>query len=146
MKRNALGLIAVAAIVAVSPVHAACEFRAITNVAFGTYNVFSGTDDDNNGSVRIRCNPSDTYTLKFSTGTSGSFSPRQLASGVNRLNYNLYMDAARTQIWGDGSSGTSFVTNTHSGAVTYTIYGRVPSGQDPNTGTYSDTITMTLEY
>jgi len=67
------------------------------------------------------------------------------------MQYNLYTSAARTQIWGDATGGTAkvsdsqllvFGTSQHS----YTTYGRIPALQDLAPGTYTDTITVTLNY
>ena len=32
-------------------------------------------------------------------------------------NYNLYRDAARTQVWGNASSGTTVITGTAQGRI-----------------------------
>ena len=124
-----------------------CIFNSTSDVAFGVYDVFSSLDTDSTGSVRIRCNPIVPYTVKLSAGTAGSFMPRRLANGTAQLEYNLYLDSAHTQVWGDGSSGTSFLSAAaHNGNRTYTIYGRIPNGQDPTVGSYVDAIIATLDF
>ena len=86
---------------------------------------------------------------------SGSYSPRQMAFGSARLNYNLYRDAARTLIWGNGLSGTSVATASFTvgpgvGNGTRTaqlpVYGRVPPQQVVGMGAYSDTIVVTVTF
>jgi spore coat protein U-like protein len=65
------------------------------------------------------------------------------------VNYNVFIDAARTQIWGDGSAGTSFYAFTNFfGTFTYSgsAYGTVPGAQDLAPGTYNDVFTATLSY
>lgn len=47
------------------------------------------------------------YVVTLSTGISGTYAARTMVSGPNTLTYNMYVDTARTQIWGDGSPGTS---------------------------------------
>jgi spore coat protein U-like protein len=74
-----------------------------------------------------------------------------LASGPGTLNYNLYASAAYSNIWGDGSGATSVVSDSKFIAVgttttDYTVYGRIPAGQDAAAGTYVDTIVVTLNY
>jgi spore coat protein U-like protein len=83
----------------------------------------------------------------LSTGSSGSYAARTLRSGAFELPYNLYLDAARTQVWGDGSAGT-FTDSPNPGNVTRTIpvYGRIPPLQDAAAGTYSDTIVVTFVF
>ena len=46
--------------------------------------------------------------LTFSRGTNAaSYFPRYMASGGNLLGYNIYDDAANTNVLGDGSGGTT---------------------------------------
>jgi spore coat protein U-like protein len=76
-----------------------------------------------------------------------------MLSGTNRLNYNLYYDAAFTQIRGDGTGGTqtggaslTVSSGARTASTTSVIYGRIPAAQSPNPGTYSDTILVTINY
>jgi spore coat protein U-like protein len=69
--------------------------------------------------------------------------------GAAALSYNFYTTGAFTQIWGDGTAGTAqqtFSTNIQLGNVNFTVYGRVPTGQFAATGTYADSITVTVTY
>ena len=76
-----------------------------------------------------------------------------MLSGTNKLNYNLFYDAAYTQIRGDGTGGSttggaSFTLTKAdpTQSTTSTIYGRIPSGQDVAAGSYTDTIIVTVTY
>jgi spore coat protein U-like protein len=68
---------------------------------------------------------------------------------ANSLGYNLYLDAARILVWGDGTGGTS-----RHGPVapqlgvpnTLTIYGRIPARQTSPVGAYTDTVTATINF
>ena len=61
---------------------------------------------------------------------------------ADKLTYQLYQDAAMTIIWGDKTSGTaSFTIN---GNGNFTVYGQIPAGQDVNIGSYSDTVSGTV--
>ncbi len=65
------------------------------------------------------------------------------------LNYNLYLDAARTTIWGDGTGGTQVYSNANppnNTNVTVTIYGRIPASQDVSAGSYTNTVTATINF
>ena len=151
----ALGLacLPVAAIAAVS-----CTVSAV-GVAFGTYNPLSATPTYANGSVQATCtltgttSTTVTLTSSYSAGASGNFGLRTMLSGANTLGYNLYYDAAYTQVRGDGTGGSqtggatlnltrTSPTQTASG----TIYGRIPAGQDVAAGSYADTIVVTVTY
>ena len=116
----------------------------ITNVAFGSYDVFVKTNTTSTGSVQVSCNQILSYTVSMSAG-SGTLTSRVMKSGSYQLDYNLYTNATYTTIWGDGTSGTSTVSATAIGA-TYTVYGQIPALQNVPVGSYSDTITVTVTY
>jgi len=120
-----------------------CNVSAI-GVAFGTYNVFSSTPTDITGSVTVTCNRTTPFTIALSTG-SGTYSSRSLKSGTNILSYNLFTDATRLTIWGDGSSGTQTVSGSSTNA-TFTVYGRIAARQNAKIGSYTDTVTVTVTY
>jgi spore coat protein U-like protein len=133
-----------------SDAHAqACTISA-TSVNFGSYNVFNGSPTDSTGTVTYRCNGSaHNITVGLTQGASASFNQRQMQKGSESLTYNLFVDASRTNIWGDGTSGTSVYSisnppnNTN---VNLTVYGRVTAGQDVSAGTFSDTVTAVINF
>lgn len=63
-------------------------------------------------------------------------------SGHNTLNYSLYTDPRRTNVWGN-TIGTNTVTGI---AQDYTVYGRIPPQTIFGPGPYSDTIVVTLTF
>ena len=131
-----------------SPAEAACTITT-TSVAFGSYDVFSATPVDSTGTVSFQCFINFNVTVALSRGASTTFTPRTMKKGSEALSYNLYQDAARTAIWGDGTGGTTVYSNTFPPilqTVTLTIYGRIPPGQDISAGTYTDTIIATVNF
>ena len=132
-----------------SPAIAACTIST-TSVGFGAYHVFSPTPLDTTGSVTYRCGSQDTnIRITLDRGGASSFNPRRMLQGTQPLNYNLFLDAARTIIWGDGTGGTQFYGNSNppnNQNVTVTIFGRIPSGQDVSSGSYTNTITATVNF
>jgi spore coat protein U-like protein len=136
-------------------VFAACSISA-TTAAFGNYSPFSATPLDTTGTITVRCtNPARVrYRITLSTGGSGSYATRKMAHSTVTLNYNLYTNAARSLIWGDGTGGTSYINVPAPGVrcntspyCRHTLYGRIPTGQTTSvTGSYTDTITATLTY
>jgi len=137
----AAGLIAFA-----SGAHAACTIFSAVGPAFGTYDTLSTAPLDAVGTIAYQCSPPKP-TVQISTGSSGTYSARTMRSGAATLRYNLYLDAARTMIWGDGSAGT-FTDSPNPGNVTRSIpiYGRVPANQDAASGSYSDTILVSFVF
>ncbi len=146
-----------AVVLALFPWHAswaACGISA-QPTSFGNYSPLSVTPLNAAGQVTVNCSflisLLTTYTIKLSTGGSGTYSPRRMQSGANTLSYNLYLDALRALTWGNGSAGTSFVSNTQLIGVlgfsqSYPVYGRIPAQQNVAPGVYSDTIVVTLDY
>lgn len=146
---------------------ASCTVSSI-GVAFGVYDPLATAPNDATGTVTVTC----VWTSAGGPGTqrvrpvialSAGLSPSTYAQRVlrtlagDRLNYNLYRNTARTQIFGNGSSGT--VTAPTSPATlslppsgtprtgTRAIYGRMPALQSTAVpGSYSDTITVTVTF
>lgn len=140
---GALGLMA-------SPARAACQVGSVSALAFGSYNVLSPTSKTATGSFSVsNCSAGGrTYTATFSAG-NGTLTARLLKSGANTLGYNVYKDAAYTQILGSGSGGTVTIVNTNTGSgagPTHTLYGRIPASQDVPAGSYTDSLTITLTF
>jgi spore coat protein U-like protein len=127
-----------------------CSITAVSAFSFGTYDVFSLIDTTGTASFSVSgcINGGRTYVATLSTGSANVYSPRQMSSGSNRLDYNLYTDLTYTTIWGSGSGGTSSVSSTNNGASTTThfIYGKMIAGQDAAVGTYSDSIIITITF
>jgi spore coat protein U-like protein len=129
-----------------------------TGVNFGAYNPLNATADAATGTWSVVCTATGsgsatvTGTLSLSTGGSGTYSSRRMRSGVNALNYNIYLTPSYTQIFGDGSAGT--FAPSQSGTVVAgqvyevngSMYGLLPAGQDVAPGAYSDTIVVTVVY
>jgi spore coat protein U-like protein len=73
-----------------------------------------------------------------------------MVSGADQLFYNLYLDAARTIIWGDGTGGTQsfFIGNPQGNNqdLSVPMFGRIPASQNVKVGAYTDTVTVTLSF
>ena len=129
----------------VSEASAQCSISA-TAVSFGTYNVFATGNIDSIATVTVRCNNPRTVQVQLGRGQfAPSFSPRQMNLSGERLNYNLYFDSTRTQIWGDGTSGTVIWSAgvTAAADVSRTVYGRLFALQNVTVGAYADTVIVT---
>lgn len=131
---------------------ATCSITNAAGIAFGLYDVFSPFPVDSTGSVTYRCSgvtQNDLIYIHLSRGGSPSYLPRRLSNAGGPLSYNLFMDAARTQVWGDGSGGTVAygpVQPADGVDVTLSVFGRIPAGQSVAVGTYVDTIVVTVLY
>lgn len=164
MRRVWLLLLAVAALCgvgAITPAEAACHQNSVcictvsaSGVNFGNYNPVDPTNLDSAGAIEVYCTQSQPRPLSFdinlSTGGSGSYAVRTMTGPGSQLQYNLYHDAARAMIWGNGTGGSTDVTLSYNGQrivdETVSVYGRVFSGQSPPPGAYADTIIVTVVY
>jgi spore coat protein U-like protein len=129
---------------------ASCSFMSVSPMNFGPYDVFNPSPTDSVSNISYSCNGGATLTIGLSAGATGTFGQRRLVrAGTFTMNYNLYMDAGHTAIWGDGTGGSmvSGPTMPADGVVVMVpIFGRIPAGQDVGLGTYTDTITVTLNF
>ena len=138
-----------------------CTASAST-INFGSFDVLGGATLPGTGTLTVICvhNKNTTVTVTY-TAKLDIAPARQLAppSGTDRVSYQLYTDSARTQVWGDGSSGTFTITGTVTinGATSVTdpmvknFYGLItPGGQDVSAASptpptiYSQTLTITV--
>ena len=142
--------------------HAAADCSVSTiGVSFGTYDPVSAAPDDVAGSVTVICTHVSGgasklgYTVALSTGGSGSYAPRRLSAGSLRLNYNLFTDLARSQVWGNALAGTAVASGSFTigpgvgngrREVVHPVYGRIPAQQDVLPGNYADAIVVTLTF
>ncbi len=69
MSRFGRSILACALLLAASiPCRAACTATA-TSVVFNTYDVFNTLNNDITGTITVRCNPSQAYTLSLEHGS-----------------------------------------------------------------------------
>jgi spore coat protein U-like protein len=123
-----------------------------TPVVFGIYNVFTAAPLDTVGTVTYECNGGAKHVVvSISRGQGSTFAQRAMRKfgGTDRLYYNLFLDASRTAVWGDGSPGTQV----HSGGnppnkqvVAVPVYGRIPPAQDISAGVYFDAVAVEINF
>lgn len=131
---------------------AACVVTA-PSLSFGFYDGLSGAPATTSANAVVTCTDSPPPTVTMELGpsaVSGGFFPRQMRhdTGTDRLAYNFYADPGGAAVWGDGSGGT--VTQSQrvlrNKPWSVTIYGRIAPGQDVAAGSYSDTLTITINF
>ncbi len=124
---------------------AACTVSA-TSAAFGTIDPLVNTETLSTATVSVSCPESTSYTVALGPG-NGTIENRLMVSGTHELSYNLYTDASRSIIWGDGTGGSSTVSGTaDSSGTDHTVYGHVPWQPSAVPGTYSDSIVVTATF
>lgn len=100
--------------------------------------------------LSVSCTNTTPYTVALNAGLNAggnsNFGGRAMKSGSHNLPYQLYLDAARSKIWGNGSSSELHSGTGTGGAQSLTIYGRLPSLAGAVPGSYADTVTVTISY
>jgi spore coat protein U-like protein len=120
-----------------------------TSLAFGAYDTFAGFPADATGEITVTCQGAGAahaprIRLDRDGPSRGSLAPRRMraARGTASLAYELYRNAARTEVWGDGTGSTLTVE----GMGRHVVYGRIPPLQSVPPGEYADTVTVTVDW
>lgn len=149
----ALAVLLVAA--AVRPALAQSCNTSATPMTFGSYNPITSATTDTTATINVTCSTTVgllvNYTIQLYAGGGGSFAARSMAGGTPRLGYQIYNDSGRSQVWGDGTAGTTYVSDgfllTVGGSnKNYTAYGRLPAHEQSPPGAYTDAVTVLLSY
>lgn len=116
---------------------------SVSGMNFGTY--YPTASSDSSGIIDVNCTSGESPFVSLDAGNNGTFFPRGMsnAPGDSLLEYNLYLDPARTIVWGDGSVASITVSN---GIDPLTVYGRIPAGQAVAEGAYYDAIGVIVEW
>jgi spore coat protein U-like protein len=116
-----------------------------------TFNTFGGlaTNNDATTNIQVNCSTGTPYTIGLSAGSGAGATVtarRMTGAGGATINYALFRDAGRTQNWGN-TAGTDTASGTGSGAAqNIAVFGRIPVQTTPAAGTYTDTVTISLNY
>jgi spore coat protein U-like protein len=132
-------------------VQAECNVSTVA-VDFGTYDpvgAHAAAPRDATGTVNVYCTSGTSVTVSLGNGQNFAGGFRRMAGPpTSFLNYLLYRNAGRTNIW---TTAPNTVTGTSTSHLTpinggMTVYGRIPGGQDPIVGTHADTVLATVNY
>ena len=132
-------------------VSSACNVSGST-LAFGSaINPIGAGPVNGTSTLTIECTATTAYTVALSAGSNAgvaaNFSARRMVNGAYTLGYQLYVDAARTAVWGNSTGGSTVYSGTGTGGIqSVTIYGQVPSLTGAVPGAYTDTVTVTVTY
>lgn len=159
--RQGLMAFAAAAMLAATPAHAGratytmpvraqvingCTVNALPLIF--TVPVPTNANVDSSTSITIACTPNIPFTLDIDTGL--------YANGINRrvfnatanafINYDVYKDPPRSQVWGTGGSKNLAGNSGATGLVVLPVYGRLASSRNLKAGNYRDTLTVTISF
>ncbi len=118
---------------------------------FGSYDpvvVNAATPLNGAGTVSVACTKGAAPTVGLNLGGNASGSTRRMIDGAgNFLDYEIYSESSHTTVW--GNSGGALVAPgpaPSKAARNLTAYGQVPANQDVPAGSYSDTVTATVNF
>ena len=124
-----------------------CAFGTINALNFGAYDPVvanASTDLTGTGTFALTCTSGGSITIGLSLGGHAVSTQRNMAdAGTDKLSYNLYQDSTDTTVWDETTTKSDTGTGS---AVTYTVYGVVPHGQNVPAGSYSDTVSIDVTY
>jgi spore coat protein U-like protein len=164
MKRAAAGCLLFAYAGAIAPARAATTCTLDTSGGvFGSYDPTTNTTLTIIGSGSVTCTYIGTgfdASITLATGSSGSYAARTLVLGNQKLKYNIYLDPAHTEVFGNGTNGTYAITVCFAGGtfscpsggstsgtkLSTPVYAMLPGGQDVAAGSYTDTLVATVTY
>jgi len=121
-----------------------------SGINFGEYHPLSNQVKDATGRLRVVCDHQGvdkrnvSLCIGLQAGSAGSSidNRRMLSTGGSTLPYQIYKDAAHTQIWGTGNQRWTGTVQLEPGVVTVIaadlrLYGRIPADlEDAVPGTY----------
>ena len=152
----AIGLVA-SSLIPIHPAWGVTCTTSATAMAFGPYQPLSGASLATTATITVTCNPGtialqESYSIQIGAGTGGSVTSRSMSGPGSRLAYQVYTDALHTVIWGDGSAGTSVVSDSYLiGLILpvtriYTAYGLIAASLRVGIGSYVDSLIITVTY
>lgn len=130
-----------------------CTVEGVSAMSFGDYDPITGNQLDDQAQISYRCTSKDRkgpimLEVSLSPGGAGTFN-RRMQGGGDVLSYNLYLDAPRDVVWGDGTGGTQVFSDQvqpNNRVVTVPVFGRVFANQDVGPGVYLDNVIVTLNF
>lgn len=118
-------------------------------LAFDSYDPLgtNGTQNaDASTTMTVVCTLNSSAAITMGGGATGSANSRKLMFGSYELQYQIFRDAARTQVWGSGADAEQVTGAGSRTPQRLTIYGRIPPAQEVPAGTYRDVVTATIDF
>ncbi len=124
----------------------------------GPYDSYQPTHADSSLVFTVSCtrtggpaNQTVTIGLGPSTHTGSIVNRRlKLSVGSDLAIYNIYRDAGRSLVWGTAPGSTLALTrnirNNTTEPFSFTLFGRIDALQDLRSGTYGDSLTITVTF
>lgn len=101
--------------------------------------------------IAVQCSEGVQYLIYLSQGlhqlNAGEVDNRRMSFNEKYIPYELYQDSAFNTEWGSVESKKNFLSATGDGTIQkYPVYAKIYNQQTPPAGTYSDTVTIQVNY
>jgi spore coat protein U-like protein len=124
-------------------------------MTFASYDPTATVDNDANASITSTCTAGGAAVITMSeggraqSGSSDAIPLRAMWNGSEgtpeELLYHVYSDSAGGTVWGNTSDTGKSITADGT-AQAFTAFGRIPKNQTVSSGSFSDTVQVTLTY
>jgi spore coat protein U-like protein len=120
-------------------------------LSFGTYDPLAAhatQPADAAVDLTVSCTRNTGAAISFDFGLHApSGSDRAMSGpGTEPLHYQIYRDAARSQIWAQGAAAMRMISRGVGTPDQLTVFGRIPPRQEVEPGAYTDVLTATVEF
>lgn len=108
----------------------------------------TNTNVDATSTITVKCPPLTAFTVDIDTGLySNGINRRVFNAAYNAyINYDVYKDPPRSAIWGTGGAKSVPGNSGLTGLALLVVYGRVASVKTLQSGSYNDTLTVTVAF
>jgi spore coat protein U-like protein len=131
-------------------VQANCVVRSRKELDFGTYDLKNMRGKPllhRDGVLSIACTKGAAgVRISLNDGRHALKGRRRMreAHGKGEVDYQIYTSARRNEVWNDRHTVSYFPKTDR--LVAISMYGKVPGGQKPRAGEYSDELTATVNF
>ena len=103
---------------------------------------------DATSTITVKCPRNTAFTIDIDTGLyANGINRRVYNAGFNAyINYDVYKDPPRSAVWGTGGAKNVAGNSGLTGTVLIPVYGRVASVKTLKSGSYRDTLTITVTF
>ena len=120
-------------------------------LTFGAYDplaAHSVQPDDALTILIVNCtrNTAASVALDFGHNAASNGDRAMSGPGSVRLEYQIYRDAARSQVWANGTDAVRFFSRGVSNPEQLTVFGRILPRQEVEPGAYIDVLTATVDF
>lgn len=120
-----------------------------TPMLFGALTEVGASDVNSTATLTLTCTPNADFDIAMNDGANATSGQRRLKHSANAefLNYNLHIDSARSQPWGNTAGTNTKPGTAPTGTSIHTVYGQIPAGvAGVSAGAYSDAVTVTVTF